>query len=76
MKYIVVRITKAWEYETRDTMCIVDTEELAVKVMDWLKQNDKPPFTDNERYEFYITPVATVANLEDFIELYREEIEL
>ena len=76
MKYIVVRITKAFDYETRDTMCITDTEELAVKVKDWLKKNDKPPFPDNERSEFYIVPVPEVYSLDNFIEHYKEDIEI
>lgn len=73
MKFVVVRMTKNWDWVTRDTICIVDTEEQARQILNWCKKNYKHPQPYECHYEFYITNVKQVNSLDEFREYYEEE---
>ena len=68
-------MTKNWEWETQDTLCIVDTEEQARRILDWCKKNCKHPQPDECIYEFYIAPVKHVGSLDEFQKHYEDEFE-
>lgn len=75
MKWIVVRMAKGQEWETRDALCIVDTEEQAIRIYDWCEKNCKYPLPNECKYTFYIAPVKQVNSLDEFCKHFEEEFE-
>ena len=66
--YAVVKHSQGFDWEDYDTVCLVETEELAKSAVEWLEKNDEA--IPDTRHEYYFYQQTVVGNMDEFIEFW------
>lgn len=80
MKYKIYKFIHGDEdWESCETLCIVESEDLARSIVAWLEENDTdcPPGVYKHTFNYgpYV-PYKSINNMDEFVQYFHEEIEM